>query len=30
MIAADRDVSGGQYGPIVRALFEQRGITPRS
>jgi hypothetical protein len=29
LIAADRELSGGQYAPILRALFEQRGITPR-
>jgi hypothetical protein len=29
LIAADREVNGGQYGPILRALFDQRGITPR-
>jgi hypothetical protein len=29
LITADRELSGGQYGPILRALFEQRGIAPR-
>jgi len=29
LIAADRELYGGQHGPILRALFQQRGITPR-
>jgi hypothetical protein len=29
LIASDRELHGGQYGPILRALFQQRGITPR-
>jgi len=28
MLAADRAVTGGRYGSIIRKAFRQRGIVP--